>query len=52
MSRLVNWEPKKDFINGLRETIQWYKNNKDVWKDQLWLRSVPIITREGKTEYH
>ncbi|MEK7520607.1 MAG: GDP-mannose 4,6-dehydratase [Patescibacteria group bacterium] len=52
MNRLVNWEPKKDFINGLRETIQWYKNNKDVWKDQLWLRSVPIITREGKTEYH
>jgi len=28
----LGWEPVKDFRAGLKETIEWYKNNTDWWK--------------------
>ncbi|MEA2064904.1 MAG: dTDP-glucose 4,6-dehydratase [Patescibacteria group bacterium] len=28
----LGWEPKVDFNEGLRMTIDWYKNNPDWWK--------------------
>lgn len=28
----LGWEPKKNFDEGLKETIEWYTNNKDWWK--------------------
>jgi dTDP-glucose 4,6-dehydratase len=27
----LNWQPKIDFKEGLKDTINWYKNNKDWW---------------------
>lgn len=50
--KLFGWMPKKDFIQGLKETIEWYKNNKDVWREQTWLRSVPITLPDGTIEMH
>jgi len=50
--RVLGWQPKVEFVKGLRKTIQWYKNNRENWKDQVWLRSVPIITSKGEIEYH
>lgn len=52
MKRMFNWSPKTDFVKGLKKTIGWYKKNKDVWEHQTWLRSVPIVTHDGKVEYH
>jgi len=26
------WKPEKDFATGLKETIEWYKSNKDWWQ--------------------
>ena len=28
----LGWEPKKSFLDGLHETIEWYKANEDWWK--------------------
>lgn len=28
----LDWEPKYDFKQGLKETIDWYKNNEAWWK--------------------
>lgn len=50
--KLLGWTPKKDFHEGLKDTIEWYKNNEDVWKEQIWLRKVPIKLLDGTIEYH
>jgi len=46
------WKPKKNFHEGLLQTIEWYKNNKDLWQSQIWLRKVPILLTDGTIEYH
>ncbi|MDO9399793.1 MAG: dTDP-glucose 4,6-dehydratase [bacterium] len=28
----LDWEPKINFEDGLKETIEWYKNNQEWWK--------------------
>ena len=46
------WEPKVTWEEGLKITIQWYKENRKWWEKQLWMRAVPIITKSGKRELH
>ena len=46
------WEPKITWEEGLKRSIKWYKENRAWWENQLWMRSVPIITRTGKKELH
>ena len=50
--RLLNWEPTVTFEDGLARTIAWYRNNREVWQKQLWMRDIPIVTRSGKKELH
>lgn len=50
--RLLGWKPRVTFENGLIKTIRWYKQNRDWWKDKIWMRHVPILTRDGKVEHH
>lgn len=52
INKLFGWKPKKNFNEGLKETIEWYKNNKAMWEDQIWLRQVPIAMKNGKIEFH
>lgn len=51
-AKLLKWTPKVSFEQGLRRTIEWYKENLDVWKQQTWLRSVPIMLPDGTIELH
>lgn len=32
ITRDLGWKPEKDFTAGLKETIEWYRNNEDWWK--------------------
>ncbi len=50
--KLLEWEPKISFDQGLKKTIKWYRQNEDVWKQQTWLRSVPIMMPDGTIELH
>ena len=50
--KFLGWTPRKNFDEGLKETIEWYENNVDVWKQQTWLRSVPIMLPDGTIELH
>ncbi|NQV04310.1 MAG: dTDP-glucose 4,6-dehydratase [Candidatus Omnitrophica bacterium] len=52
MKRIFKWKPEVAWEKGLKDTIQWYKNNRAWWEKQLWMRSVPIITKNGKKELH
>ena len=50
--RLLGWEPKGSFEDGLKTTIEWYRANREIWQKQLWMRDIPIVTRSGKKELH
>ena len=49
---ILGWEPKIDFITGLKSTAEWYKKNKGWWQHKIWMRHVPIISASGKKELH
>lgn len=50
--RLLGWKAKTRFEDGLDKAIEWYKNNRNWWEKLLWMRHVPIITKEGRREFH
>jgi dTDP-glucose 4,6-dehydratase len=50
--RLLGWSPTKDFESGLIKTIEWYKNNEQWWRKLLWMRSIPIVAKDGKRELY
>jgi len=50
--RLLGWKAKTRFEDGLDKAIEWYKNNRSWWEKLLWMRHVPIITKEGRREFH
>jgi dTDP-glucose 4,6-dehydratase len=47
-----DWNPTISWEEGLKKTIDWYKNNRQWWEKKLWMRMVPIITASGKKEWH
>jgi dTDP-glucose 4,6-dehydratase len=52
MKDTFGWEPKTPWEDGLKKTIAWYQEHRKWWERQLWMRSVPIITKSGKRELH
>ena len=52
IERVLGWKPKVGWMEGLQRTIEWYRNNADWWKKQLWMREIPIITASGNRELH
>ncbi len=49
---LLGWQAQTEFKDGLARTVEWYTQHRDWWQHLLWMRQVPIKTREGKIEYH
>lgn len=52
IKNMLKWEPQTTWEEGLKKTIQWYKDNRPWWEKQLWMRDVPIITKNGRMELH
>jgi dTDP-glucose 4,6-dehydratase len=52
MKRLIGWQPRLSFAEGLERTIRWYRDNEAWWRPQMWMRHIPIITAAGKKEMH
>lgn len=52
VKNFLKWEPRITWEEGLERTIAWYRDNRSWWEKQLWMRSVPIITKSGKKELH
>ncbi len=51
-SERLGIQPGRPFEDGLAETIAWYEAHRSWWEKLLWMRHVPIITENGKVEYH
>lgn len=52
IKNMFGWEPRVKWHDGLKETIKWYEQNRVWWSKQLRMRSVPIVTKDGKKELH
>jgi len=50
--KLLGWQASTKFENGIDLTIEWYKKNRSWWEKQLWMRTIPIRTKDGKVEFH
>lgn len=50
--QILGWKAETDFSEGITKTIRWYQQNPSWWQKLLWMRHVPIKTREGRVEYH
>ena len=49
---LLHWKPKRAFDEGLRTTIDWYRQNEAWWRQQIWMRKIQIVTASGNSELH
>lgn len=45
---LFEWQPSIDFEEGLKDTVNWYKENRIFWEKQLWSKMVKITLPNGK----
>ncbi|OHA08344.1 MAG: epimerase [Candidatus Sungbacteria bacterium RIFCSPLOWO2_01_FULL_59_16] len=52
IKKVLGWQPRVTFADGLARTIAWYSSNEDWWRDKIWMRHVPIEMGEGKIELH
>ena len=52
INRVLGWEAQVSWEEGLKRTIEWYSENRDIWSEQLFMRKIPIITASGEREYH
>lgn len=52
INQVLGWHPEITWEDGLLGTIDWYGNNRPWWEKQLWMRSIPITTSDGKVESH
>lgn len=52
IERVLGWKPTVSWQEGLEKTVRWYDENRKWWEKQLWMRAVPIISRNGKKEFH
>jgi dTDP-glucose 4,6-dehydratase len=52
IQEVLKWEPTVTWEDGLKDTVQWYRNNKTLWDKQLWLREIPIVSASGNKELH
>ena len=48
----LGWKTSVGWEEGLERTIRWYRDNRDWWGGQLWMRSVPITLKSGQKELH
>ena len=49
---LLGWEAEIDLEEGLKQTIDWYKNNKSHWQKMESMMCVPIYTNDEVLEVH
>jgi dTDP-glucose 4,6-dehydratase len=47
--KLIGWKAATKLDQGLEKTIDWYTKNRSWWEPLRWMRTVPILTEDGKT---
>ena len=52
LKKIINWKPKISFSKGIKETFQWYLNNKQWWRKKTVMQLVKIKMPDGTDFYH
>jgi len=52
IQKRLGWKPTTTFDQAVEKTVAWYRDNRAIWEDQLWMREVPVRTASGKIELH
>jgi dTDP-glucose 4,6-dehydratase len=47
----LDFQPRVSLEQGLEATVRWYRDNRDWWQRQLWMRAVPITDGSGSISY-
>jgi len=47
-AKILGWKAKTSLEKGLPATIEWYQKNRSWWEPLRWMRTVPILTEDGK----
>ncbi|MEW6570127.1 MAG: GDP-mannose 4,6-dehydratase [Nitrospirota bacterium] len=50
--KTIGFVPAVSFEEGLRKTIEWYKDNRRLWEKQIPLRRVPVKLRDGTVAWY
>jgi dTDP-glucose 4,6-dehydratase len=50
IKRTLGWQPTVVFEDGMKQVVDWYKNNRQWWEQKLEMKQVPIEVDGGKTE--
>ncbi|MFA4827680.1 MAG: hypothetical protein WC855_04835 [Thermodesulfovibrionales bacterium] len=46
-SSVIGFRMAVSFYEGLKKTIEWYKNNRIIWEKQISRRKVPVKASVG-----
>lgn len=46
-SDAIGFRAGVSFDDGLKRTIEWYKNNRTIWEKQVSMRKVPVKDKKG-----
>lgn len=50
--KVLGFLPDIKFEEGVKKTIQWYKENRALWEKQLPLRRVPVKLKDGSVVWY
>lgn len=50
--KILGFSAKTSFEEGLRKTIQWYRDNRHLWEKQIAMRKVPVKNRAGQIVWY
>ncbi|HER25945.1 MAG TPA: NAD-dependent epimerase/dehydratase family protein [Rhodospirillales bacterium] len=51
IKQALGWQPEVDWEGGVQNTIDWFRNNREHWQNQLWLRKTLVHLPDGSSEY-
>jgi dTDP-glucose 4,6-dehydratase len=50
--KILGFIPEIPFEDGLKQTIKWYEENRNLWEKQVPLRHVPVKAKDGSTIWY
>lgn len=50
IQKVLGWKPMTTFEDGMKKTVDWYKENRAWWENKLDMKHVSIEVGGGKTE--
>jgi dTDP-glucose 4,6-dehydratase len=50
--KVLGVKPNLPFSEGIVQTIEWFRDHEDWWSKREWMKTIPLKTKNGKTELH